>query len=305
LHEVFTGYGRDLRRRQTNRIGFSFGFTTTDIGEFASRLINGAVAAAEKADFNVILYPLAGDQLGKLTRICQRREVEGLLLMGGGHLLESIALLQERQIPFVVLNRKISQPNVSYVTVDHHQAVGVAVRHLIDHGHKRIAFIGQPILGGLHEDRLNGFRETMQQAGLAVDDSSCVAAGPNPGDGYRAMRELLAAPNRPTAVATIHDPFAIECLQAVVEAGLRVPDDVAIIGSDNLRETQATNPPLSTLHPALSKLGRLAMESLLNILDDQEAAPQRLSLPVKLLSRQSTVGLNADSSLVPARVDDA
>lgn len=107
---------RDLRRRRTNRIGFSYGYTTTDIGELASRLINGAVAAAEKADFNVMLYPLAENQLEKLTRICKTREVDGLLLLGGSQVAESIDLLQEEQIPFIVLVLQFEELDVPFVT---------------------------------------------------------------------------------------------------------------------------------------------------------------------------------------------
>lgn len=281
---------RDLRRRRTSRIGFSYGYTTTNIGEFASRLINGAVAAAEKADYNVMLYPLTGNRQEKLIRICQTREVEGLLLMGGEHLAESIELLQKEQLPFVVLNRQLDEPDVSFVTADHHLATKKATRHLIELGHKRIAYIGQPALGKLHTDRIASYQQALREAKLSVDESLVRSASQERGAGYLVMRKLLELAKRPTAVLAIHDPLAIECLQAVIDAGLRVPEDVAIVGSDNLRESQSTKPPLTTIHPPLAEIGHQAMESLLNRLSDESIPPTRLVLPAQLVVRQSTIG---------------
>lgn len=281
---------RDLRRRHTSRVGFSYGFTTTDIGEFAARLINGAVAVAEKMGYNVMLYPLTGNQIEKLTRIYQTREVDGLLLMGGEYLTESIKLLQKEQLPFVVLNRWFDQSEVSFVTADHHQATMEATRHLIELGHTRIAYVGQSALGKLHSERIASFRQALREANLEVDEMLVMSADTEPGDGYQVMRTLLALPNPPTAVLAIHDPLAIECLHSAIDAGLQVPDDVAIIGSDNLRESQTTDPPLTTIHPPLAEIGRAAMEHLLAQIKDDTLPPIRLKLPARLIVRQSTIG---------------
>lgn len=290
LGYVPSSAARDLRRRKTDRIGFLYGFVSADIGEYASRLINGAVSAAEQAGFNILLYPVTGDRLEKLNRICKNREVDGLLLMGGEHLTEAIGLLQTEQIPFVVLNRQLDQPQVSFVAADYHQGTVAAVRHLVELGHSRIAFIGQPVLEKLHSDRVASYEQALRQSNLAVDPHLIVSAGVAPGDGYRAMQALLALERPPTAVLVIHDPLAIECLQAAVAAGLRVPDDVAIVGSDNLRESQTTTPPLTTIHPPLVEIGRQAMVALLAQLSEAERSPTRTILPVQFVVRQSTIG---------------
>jgi LacI family transcriptional regulator len=279
---------RALRRRKTDRIGFLYGFITADIGEYASRLINGAVNAAEKAGYNVLLYPLTGNQREKLARVCNTGEVEGLLLMGREHLAESIDLLQKERIPFVVLNRQINKPGVSFVTANYRRATIEAMRHLFELGHKRIAYVGQPVLEQLDSDRIASYEQALREAHLFVDESLVISATPEQGAGYQAMRNLLDLSNPPTAVLTIHDPLAIECLQAVIDAGLKVPKDVAIIGSDNLRESQATQPPLTTIHPPLAEIGRQAMEGLLRQLADESLPPMRTILPAALVIRQST-----------------
>ncbi|MBP7692674.1 MAG: LacI family DNA-binding transcriptional regulator [Anaerolineales bacterium] len=279
---------RDLRRRKTNRIGFSFGFSNSAIGEFASRLMVGVVATAEQAGYTILLYPLTGDHLERLTSICKTGEVDGLLLMGGEHLAESTALLRKEQFPFVILNRPIAEPEVSFVTSDHYSAAVEATRHLIELGHQRIAYIGWSMLGQIHSDRIAGYRQALEDAHLPVDDSLALSIVNEPGAGAHAMRTLLARADPPTAVLAIHDPLAIECLQAVLDAGRRVPEDVAIVGADNLRSSQSTRPPLTTIDPPLAEIGRQAMEGLLRRLADAASPPTRLTLPVTLIVREST-----------------
>ena len=287
---------RDLRRRRTNRIGFSYGFGSVDVGEYASRMINGAVSAAEKAGYNILLYPLVDDQLGKLRRISQTREVEGLLLLEQEPLSKSLDLLQKAQTPFVVLNRQLDNSDVSFVSADYYGAAKKAIQHLFQLGHQQIALVGQHTLGLLHDDRVASYKEAFLEANIPVDQNLIVSADAAPGDAMQKMKQLLALPTPPTAVLAIHDPFAIECLQAVKEAGLRVPDDVAIIGSDNLRASQATSPPLTTIHPPLAEIGRLAVESLLARIDDNTLPPTQITLPARLIIRPSTTGNNPLSS---------
>ncbi|MEM7133003.1 MAG: LacI family DNA-binding transcriptional regulator [Chloroflexota bacterium] len=290
LGYVPSAAARDLRRRKTDRIGFLYGFASEDIGEYASRLIHGAVSAAERFGHNVLLYPLSGNRLEKLYRICKTGEVDGMLVMGGQHMAEEIALLNQEQIPFVVLNRQPEHSQVSFVAADYHQGVMEAIRHLVELGKTRIAFIGQPVLEKLHRDRMASYKQALKEENLLPDASLVMSAGAEPGDGYRIMQTLLALDHPPTAVLAIHDPLAIECLQAVLDAGLRVPGDVAIVGSDNLRGSQATAPPLTTIHPPLAEIGRQAMSGLLDQLSGASDLPVRTILPVQFVIRQSTIG---------------
>lgn len=288
LGYVPSAAARDLRRSKTDRVGFLYGFASVDIGEYASRLINGAVSAAERAGYNILLYPVTGDRLEKLNRICKNREVDGLLLMGGEHLAEAIALLQQEQIPFVVLNRQLDQPDVSFVAADYHMGTTDAIKHLVQLGHKRIGFVGQSALEKLHHDRIASYKYGLDEANIEIDDILIRSAGMELGDGYQIMQEWLALDNPPTAVLGIHDQLAIECLQAVLDAGLRVPEDVAIVGSDNLRESQGIAPPLTTIHPPLAEIGRQATDALLKQLAGDSEDATRKILPVDLVVRAST-----------------
>lgn len=279
---------RDLRRRRTDRIGFSFSYLTTYVGEFASRLINGVVTAAETTSYNVMLYPLAENQLDKLMRICRTREVEGLLLMASEQLEEAIALLKKEKLPFVVLNRKVEDPDVSYVMGDDVGGGLQATRHLIELGHTRIAYMGRLGLQSTAH-RLAGYKQALKEANLPFDETLIRFSPMIKGGLYQPMRDILELSHPPTAVFAVHDPAAIECLQAITDFGLRVPQDMALVGFDNLREFYAINPFLTTLHPPLKEIGRQATEILLSRIADHTQPATKVILPVELVVRQSTV----------------
>jgi LacI family transcriptional regulator len=282
---------RSLRRRRTDKIGFSFSFPVSLMSDYVSRLITGAVTAAEQQGSNLILYPLLADQVKQLTQICRAREVDGLLLLGRAHMEQTtIALLKKEDIPFVVVGRRVENPEVSFVTPNH-SAGGLAVtRHLIELGHKRIAFTTRSELGITSRDRLASYKQALTEAGLPFDETLVVDTSTEPGHDYEAINTLLNLPNPPTAVFAIHDTVAMECLRAATDCGLRVPEDVAIAGFDNWRASLITTPPLTTVHPPLREVGFRATEILLARMADRSLPPERITLPVKLVVRQSTTG---------------
>ncbi|MCP4198933.1 MAG: LacI family transcriptional regulator [Proteobacteria bacterium] len=278
---------RNLRRQRTDKIGFSYGFPTTYIGEFASRLINGAVVAAEKEGYNLTLYPLTESRFDQLLRISRSREVDGLLLMGGEDWEETIELLKRERVPFVVLNRRVDDPEISYVTSDDVDGYKQLTEHMLNLDHKRIAYVTRSGLR-LNNDRLAGYHQALSSAGVPYDESLVVFTDMAPGTAYKAAKRLLSMPDPPTAFVTIHDAVAIECVQAATDRGLYVPDDVAVAGCDNIRESLTANPPLTTLHPPLAEIGRLATEALLARVVGPSARVTRLTLPSKLIIRRST-----------------
>lgn len=290
---------RDLRRGKTERIGFSFGYSSNDIGEIAARLITGVVAAAEQAGYNILLFPMVRDHLQHLTSVCKSGEVDGLLLTGSDYLADAIALLRAEQFPYVVLNRQVDEPDVSFVTSDHYAAAVAATRHLLELGHERIAFIGWPTLGAIHFDRLAGYKQALRDAEVVADDRLVLAGTNKPSTWIEAMKSLLALKPPPTAVLAFHDLMAVECLQAVLDVGLRVPEDVALVGSDDLYISQATRPPLTTIHIPFVEIGRLAMDVLLRRLAAPDSPPARLTLAAEVIVRGSTVGLGTSPKPEP------
>lgn len=280
---------RNLRRQRTEKIGFSYGYPTAFIGEFASRLINGAVVAAEEGGYNLTLYPFQANRVEQLMQISRSREVDGWLLMGGEGWRRAAEWLRKERMPFVALNRRIDDPAVSYVMPDDIAAGVLITQHLLELGHQRIAFVARTVVEN-SEDRISGYRQALQQAGIAFDAQLVALTELMPGTAYQAVNRLLSLSHPPTAVIGLNDPVAMECMQAVQDRGLGVPDDVAIAGSDDIRETLSVTPPLTSLHPPLADVGRLATEALLAQIAEPGGAAVKIKLPVRLVVRQSTAG---------------
>lgn len=280
---------RSLRRQRTDKIGFSYGYLSAYIGEYASRLINGAVAAAEKFGYNITLYPLTGDRLEQIVTLIRTREVDGIMLMGGAGWRETAEWLRRQRVSFVVLVRRIEDPHISYVTPDDVDAGMKMTQHLLELGHTRIAFVARKEVE-TSTDRIEGYRLALEAAGISFDPKIVSHTEIAAGTAYRAVNQLLSLPDPPTAVIGLNDPVAIECQQAILDRGLRVPQDVAVAGSDNLRSSLTATPPLTTLHPPLAEIGRLATEALLAQIADPGREATRIKLPSKLIIRQSTAG---------------
>jgi LacI family transcriptional regulator len=281
---------RNLRRRRTDKIGFLFSFPITAISEYVSKLITGAIIAAEKEGYNLILYPLLEDQLENLTRICRAREIDGLLVLNRAGIDQILAVLEQEAIPFVLVDRRAEQPDISFVSSDHYHGALLIMRHLVGLGHKRIGYTSRPLLGITSRDRLAGYKQVLEEAGIPFDESLVVPTDTDLRSGYHAMNRLLDLPDPPTAVFAIHDLIAIECLRAATDRGLRVPEDVAIVGFDDWHFSESTKPPLTSVRIPLTEIGRLATETVLACVSDNNPSPVRQILPVELVVRQSTVG---------------
>jgi LacI family transcriptional regulator len=288
---------RNLRRRRTDKIGFLFSFPITAISEYVSKLITGAIIAAEKEGYNLILYPLLEDQLENLTRICRAREIDGLLVLNRAGIDQILAVLEQEAIPFVLVDRRAEQPDISFVSSDHYSGALLVMRHLVGLGHRRIGYTSRPLLGVTNRDRLVGYKEVLKEANLPFDENLVVPTDTDLRSGYHAMNNLLDLPDPPTAVFAVHDLIAIECLRAATDRGLRVPEDVAIVGFDNWHFSESTQPPLSSVRIPLTEIGRLATETVLTCIGDNNSSPVRLILPVELVVRQSTAGEGVETAI--------
>ena len=250
LGYVPSAAARNLRRQRTDKIGFSFSVPVPLMSDYVSGLIIGAVTAAEEQGFNLTLYPSMDDQMKQLRQICRAREVDGLLLFGRPQMAQTTQpILEQESIPFVVVGRSVENPDVSFVKSDDPAGAYAITKHLIEQGHRRIAFTTRPSMGITSRDRFGGYQQALSEAGIELDEALIVSTSFEADSGYYAMNQLLDLPEPPTAVFAIHDMVAVDCLRAARERGLRVPDDIAIAGFDDWRISLTTDPPLTTVRP--------------------------------------------------------
>ncbi len=247
-------------------------------------IIRGAAQELEAADKQLVLM-LAGSPAGheRVERYTTGRHVDGVLfasLHGADPLPAKLAALG---IPVVCSGRPLDGANVPYVDVDQVAGVTKAVRHLIDTGRRRIATIAGPqdMVAGI--ERLAGYRDTVAAAGLP----EMVAVGDFTREsGAAAMRELLTAHPDLDAVFAASDLMAHAALRTLREAGRRVPQDVAVIGFDDIETAAYTEPPLTTVRQPIVELGRQGTRLLLRLAAGEEVEPA-LILPTELILRDS------------------
>lgn len=197
--------------------------------------------------------------------------------------------LKAKGIPFVVFDPATELPDdVPFVGATNWSGGRAATRHLTDLGHRRIAMISGP------EDqlyccaRLDGYRSAVQAAGLPVDPELIAHAPLTPEDGCAAARSLLALPVRPTAVFTANDLQALGVYQAAREAGLRIPEDLSVVGFDDLPVMAWVDPPLTTVHQPLTEMAVAATELALSLGRGENASQARLEIGTTLTVRSST-----------------
>ncbi|MGW2571967.1 LacI family DNA-binding transcriptional regulator [Streptomyces sp. NPDC001537] len=200
--------------------------------------------------------------------------------------------LTAKGIPFVVFDPIMELPDdVPYVGATNWSGGRAATRHLTELGHRRIAMISGPEGQLCCSARLDGYRSAMHAAGLPVDPEIVVHAGLTRDDGYEAARTLLALPERPTAVFAANDLQALGVYQAAREAGLRIPDDLSVVGFDDLPVVAWVDPPLTTVHQPLTEMAMAATELALTLGRGEQAPQAGLEIATTLTVRGSTAPL--------------
>ena len=284
---------RSLASRRMRVLGLlvtkSVGGLFTD--PFYPILIQGAADACNATDHTLTMLMdtssdgHAVDQLYR--RIIRGRHVDGVILACQTVGDPIVPRLQADGIPFVLVGRHPGA-QVSFVDVDSRGAAQRAVAHLLGHGYSRIAMICGPPHLIASIDRHAGYVTALQEAAVPPEPSRVIFADFTQRGGHRAMQRVIqSATDFPEAVFAASDAMAFGVMAAIHEAGLRVPNDIAVMGFDGLPEGEDTQPPLSTVTQPVSDLGREAVRMLLSLIEGPDRAPIQQFLPTELTVRRS------------------
>jgi LacI family transcriptional regulator len=284
---------RSLASRRTRIIGLLIPHAVGEIfrDPFFPILVQGAVDACNEADHHLTML-MDTSENGNADRVYQRvirgRHVDGLVIASSVVEDPIVARLQGEHFPFVLVGRH-PRHEVSFVDVDNRAAAREAVLHLlVEHNCRRIAMIAGPRNMIASIDRYAGYVTALQEEGRLPDPDLTVYSDFTRRGGYRAMNELLANPSGvPDAVFVASDAMASGALQALRDSGLRVPDDIAVMGFDGLEETLVSRSILSTVVQPTIDEGREAVRILLELLDHPGRAPIQRLLPTTLALRRS------------------
>lgn len=285
---------RNLRLRRAGLIALAV--PEIDVPYFAE-LVRLIVQAARKRGHTVLIDQTEGDAEAErfLLGGMNPGMVDGVLF---SPLRIGRAELEQRRdrTPLVLLGELITGPGVDHVGIDNVAAAAAATRHLIDLGRRRIAAIGQQATGGTAALRTQGYAEALRSAGIGFDEALVAATKTyHRADGAAAMRELLGRGEPPDAVFCYTDLLALGALRVLHEHGLRVPEDVAVIGFDDIDDGRYSTPSLSTVAPDKAAIATAALDLLLHRIENPTAEPRQLVIGHTLEVRESTGGLGSRS----------
>jgi LacI family transcriptional regulator len=274
---------RSLRSSRTHVIGI----LVADFEPFSAELLKGAALAVHGTGYEMVAYSGGGrspEQPGWERRYLSRLS---------GTLTDGVILVTPTVVdiphggPIVAVDPHTGSSGLPTVDSDNFHGAVIATRHLLDLGHRRIGFIaGRPDLESARQ-RERGFRHAMADAGVAVDPDLVLVGGYTAEGAAQPAHRLLGMGDPPTAIFAANDLSAIETIEVAQARGLRVPDDVSVVGFDNVPETAMVDPPLTTIDQSIQQMGFEAVRLLIEMIDEPERPPVQVTLPTELVVRQS------------------
>lgn len=292
---------RSLARGRSNNIALvlSKPHRQVFLDEYLPSILTGLNEITQQSGFR-ILVELVNDpgETNAYERLIHGKEIAGMLVNPNAMTpsdIEQVVTATKAHFPIVALN--YVHPEIYSVSVDKLGGTRTVLEHLIKLGHRRIACITYAPPEHLPpRGRLNVYRTTLEAAGLAFEESLVQYGAYDPETGYTAMKSLLAT-EQFTAVYAMNDVMAFGAITAAHEAGLRVPEDMAIVGFDDIRLARYCTPPLTTVHEPDIEHGRTAGQMLIDLINGIMPAEKHVRLATRLVVRQSCgAHLNRQSS---------
>ena len=284
-----SGVARSLRTQRTRTLGL----IVTDIANpFFPELVKAADDRARELGYSILLGTAAYDerQTMRYLNLMADHRVDGMIVASSQLSDEGWNWLSASPVPVVVANAEPHGPSVTVITSDNLGASRVAVEHLVGLGHRRIGYVRGPERFTAAVPRVEGFRSACADAGLDPSETPVIDGEGDVESGDRAAAEMLARHPNVTAISCYNDLTAIGLLRGLREAGRRVPDDISVVGLDDIAAASWTAPSLTTVAQRKAEMGRLAVESIVEALEhgDGVLVPSVLRLSATLCAREST-----------------
>jgi LacI family transcriptional regulator len=279
---------RGLSAGRTGIVGVTLPFVE---GPYFAFILSGASEALYEQDMRLVLCPTMHEHEREVTLLDRLMHgmTDGAILLLPSESSDELKDLQADGYPFVVVDPRVPLADgIPSVASAHASGAKAATQHLLKLGHRRIAAITGPEGWFATEERLNGYHAALVSAGVLPDPELEVSADFLIDGGFVAALTLLDLKEPPTAIFAFNDNLAVGVLRAARARGVRVPEDLSVVGFDDLEQAAIVTPTLTTVRQPLAELGRMAVSLLLRILDDQRLEALRVELSTKLILREST-----------------
>jgi DNA-binding LacI/PurR family transcriptional regulator len=288
---------RSLSRRQTNVVALatypyvSFGSNDSFLPSdklpdtFVLEVMSGLTAGLHASGYDLLVIQIDSNDTGWISRYLDSGRVDGFVLMAASCTLKQLEALETRGAPFVVWGLDSTSHAYSTVSGDSYAGGRLATQHLLDHGRRRIAFIGGPDTEQESQDRYRGYATALRTANVGVDAALVTYGWYSSESATARMRGLLDQHSDIDAVFACSDVMAIAAIEELRAAGRTIPDDVAVVGYDDVALAAHTDPPLTTVRQPGPLAGRLLADSLIQQL--RTGAVGHVSIPAELVVRES------------------
>lgn len=284
---------RSLKVNTTKSIGM---IVTTSESPYFAEIIHAVEDHCYRQGYSLFLCNTQNDpeKIKNHVEMLTKKRVDGLLVMCSEYTQHSLDVLSGfSSVPMVVMDWG---PNADTDIIEDNSFNGgyIATKHLIDCGHKAIGLIAGELDKTTAITRYEGFVKAMNEANLPIHENWIMEGFFEPEDGYECMNRILVQDNLPTAVFCCNDVMALGAISAITEKGLRVPDDISIIGYDNIHSSRFYAPPLTTIHQSKSRLGAQAVNLLFERIankDNDSHEKHRIAIHPELVLRKSVRNL--------------
>jgi LacI family transcriptional regulator len=284
---------RGLAAKRTYTLGLITG-DFTDI--WFSHIATGAEKEAQEHGYYFFLgnSNIAPEDESRILRLLTERHVEGVLFVRANYENENDHLthLREFGVPIVTVGYLWPDTGLAMIDVDNIGGGRQATEHLIGLGHRRIAMVTGPTKWKSVHDRTEGYLQALRKAGIPVDRALICGGGWEHRTGYENTKALLEKGKSFTAIFAHNDRIARGAAHALFEAGLKVPDDVSIIGYDDTAEAEFSDPPLTTIKQPMTEVGEAATRFLIQMIEDPAITPKQVLFDTTLVIRSSCAPVN-------------
>lgn len=277
---------RSLREGKRNMIGVII----PDLqNPFLTGMVHGVEAVLYDAGYTLVLGHsdgLAEREQGHISGL-RSEGAAGLILVPDNGNGADYASLQAWDIPVVAVDRIPKELKVDLVSTNHREGACEAVAHLVSHGYKDIALINGPKGFSVTQERLAGYQDALRAAKISVPESYIVHSNFRQSGGEQAMNQLLELSKPPKALLVGNNLMTLGALQAIHSRGVRIPEDIAVVGFDDMPWAASLRPPLTAVEQPVEKLGEIAAQMLLDRLKDPKRLVRQVILPPQLIVRDS------------------
>jgi LacI family transcriptional regulator len=265
-------------------------------GPFYAEVVRAVEIAAGEHGYHVAIYGTRARGDNHLLAIWRLlAKIDGMIVMTTALTDDEIRKVHQRGVPLVLLSHAARIPSVDVILTMNREGAHLATVHFLEHGYKRIALIAGPLDSPDASEREDGYRQALREHGVPIEEELLVRGDFRQPGGYQAMNQLLQLAQPPRAVFAANDEMAFGALEAIKAHGLRIPEDIAIIGFDDIPLAAHLRPSLTTVRQPVRDFARVAVERLVTRLAGGGGSPETLVLPAILVIRRSCGCRPADS----------